>query len=132
MRHSRSILVAALSMWAVTGEADIAFQTGTITGSFTTNAGIATPGMFVRATNTANNTSTQTWLDSHGAYSLNLPVGPYRLDAVYENATVGTATVSLDTTGLAQDFRFAAGTMRVHVTRTGADDVGAPLQITGA
>src|ERR1051326_6758757 len=114
MRHSRSILVAALSMWAVTGEADIAFQTGTITGSFTTNAGIATPGMFVRATNTANNTSTQTWLDSHGAYSLNVPAGPSPRGGVDETARVETAPVSLDTTGLAQDFRFAAGTMRVH------------------
>lgn len=126
----RSIIVAVVVAWAVPASAQIGFQTGTVQGTVLTNSGAVPALAFVRATATNGpGGGAGTMVSATGSYSMDLPTGSYHLDVLYQTAIVASADITLDTTGVTQDFRFAAGTLHVRVTRNAAPDTGAPVSV---
>jgi hypothetical protein len=133
MRDRNLVVLAGLIFCVARGNAQIAFQTGTITGTVTTTAGLVPPGEYVRATSTTNGSSTAAYTDANGAYTLILPVDNYQLVAFYQNAAVGTAAVAVVADqSTTQSFTYGAGTLRVHLNRNEANDVGAPVVVDAA
>src|SRR5512135_3394669 len=124
----RSIVVACVVAWAIPASAQIGFQTGNVHGTVLTNSGAVPTLAFVRATATNGpGGGSGTMVSSNGSYSMDLPTGSYHLDVLYQTAVVASADITLDTTGVTQDFRFAAGTLHVRVTRNALPDAGAPV-----
>jgi hypothetical protein len=128
----RAFLLAVVI--ASSAHASISFDTGVVSGTVLTNGGAPVPITSVRATSLSSSGTAEAPCDVAGAYSLTLPTGDYQLRAQYEGAPVGTpqnVTVVAATT-VTTNFSFAAGTVRVIITRDGAPAVGAAVQLMSA
>ncbi len=126
---NRWVGIALVFVCALAGEAaaQAGYETATLSGSVTTNSDVIPPWVHVRATILdGTNASVSTNTNSLGEYSLQLPVGTYRVDAVYENMPVGSVTLSLTAgTTPTHHFQFAAGYLGATVTRDGVADQNA-------